>query len=82
MVTRERFRTGPGPLNGGSTSGKVRWAHMPEKSGMAAVSSAPLSPDPPAGAAVCALAGMVAIKHKKPIDVKAITVADVMTYPL
>src|SRR5580692_9541030 len=34
MVTRERFRTGPAPLNGGSTSGKVRWAHMPEKSGI------------------------------------------------
>ena len=37
MVTRDRFRTGPAPLNGGSTSGKVRWAHMPEKSGIDAV---------------------------------------------
>jgi hypothetical protein len=37
MVTRERFRTGPAPLSGGSKSGKVRWAHMPEKSGIDAV---------------------------------------------
>jgi hypothetical protein len=79
MVTRERFRTGPGPLNGGSTSGKVRWAHMPERSGMAAASSAPLSPGPPSDAAVCALAGMVTAKNEKPIDVKAITIVDVMT---
>jgi hypothetical protein len=52
---------------------------MPEKSGMAAVSSAPLSPGPPLDAAVCALAGMVAAKNEKPIDVKAITDVDVMT---
>jgi hypothetical protein len=35
-----------------------------------------------AGVAVCARAGIAAAKHKKPIDVKAITVVDVMTYPL
>jgi hypothetical protein len=35
--------TGPGPLGGGSVSGQVRCAHMPEKSGM--------------GVAVCAHAG-------------------------
>jgi hypothetical protein len=40
---------------------------------MAAVSCAPLSPGPPAGAAICALAGMIAAKNKKPIDVKVIT---------
>jgi hypothetical protein len=81
MVTRERFRTGPGPLNGGSTSGKVRWAHMPEKSGIPAASCAPLSAGRLAGVAVCARAGIAAAKHKKPIDVKAITVVDVMTNP-
>jgi hypothetical protein len=81
MVTRERFRTGPAPLNGGSTSGKVRWAQMPEKSGMAAVFRAPLSAGRLAGVAVCARAGIAAAKHKKPIDVKAITVVEVMTYP-
>jgi hypothetical protein len=52
---------------------------MPEKSGMAAVSCAPLSAGPPAGARVCARAGIVAAKDKKPIDVKAIAAVDVMT---
>jgi hypothetical protein len=46
---------------------------------MTAVSCAPLSPDPTAGASVCALAGMVAAKNEKLIDVRAITVVDVMT---
>jgi hypothetical protein len=45
----------------------------------AAVSCAPLSPRPPAGAAVCALAGMVAAKNETPIDVKEIAVVEVMT---
>jgi hypothetical protein len=53
---------------------------MPEKSGMAAVSCARLSPGPPLDAAVCALAGITA-KNEKPIDVKAISVVDVMTQP-
>jgi hypothetical protein len=52
---------------------------MPEKSGMTALSCAPLSAGPPAGVAVCARAGVAAAKNKKPIDVKAITVVDVMT---
>jgi hypothetical protein len=52
---------------------------MPEKYGMAVLSGAPLSPGPPAGAALCALAGMVAAKNEKPIDVKAITVVDIMS---
>jgi hypothetical protein len=52
---------------------------MPEKSGMAAVSYAPLSAGRLAGVAVCARAGIAAAKYKKPIDVKAITVVDVMT---
>jgi hypothetical protein len=51
---------------------------MPEKSGMAALSCAPLSPGPPSDAAVCAPAGIVTAKNEKPIDVKAITVVDVM----
>jgi hypothetical protein len=53
---------------------------MPEKSGIAAVSCAPLSAGPPAEiAAACARAGIAAVKDKKPIDVKAITAVDVMT---
>jgi hypothetical protein len=55
---------------------------MPEKSGIAAEPSAPLSAGRLAGVAVCARAGIAAPKHKKPIDVKATTVVDVMTYPL
>jgi hypothetical protein len=55
---------------------------MPEKSGMAAVPCAPLSVGRLAGAAVCARVGIAVPKHNKPIDVKAITVVDVMTYPL
>jgi hypothetical protein len=54
---------------------------MPEKSGMADVSSAALSAGPLAGVAVCARAGITAAKENNPIDVRAITVIDVMTYP-
>jgi hypothetical protein len=50
---------------------------MPEKSGIE--SGAPLSAGRLAGVAVCALADMVTAKGEKPIDVKAITVVDVMT---
>jgi hypothetical protein len=46
---------------------------MPEKSGMADVSCAPLSAGP------SARAGIAAAKDKKPIDVKAITAVDVIT---
>src|SRR3984893_17334696 len=42
---RDLFTTGPGPDAGGSKPGKEGWAHMPEKSGMAA--------GPTTGAAVC-----------------------------
>ncbi len=49
---------------------------------MAAVSCAPVSAGRLAGVTVCARAGIAAPKHKKLIDVKAITVVDVMTYPL
>jgi hypothetical protein len=52
---------------------------MPEKSGLAALSCAPVSAGRPAGADVCAPAGIVAAENKKPIDVKTITVVDVMT---
>jgi hypothetical protein len=55
---------------------------MPQKSGMAAVSCALLSAGRLAGVAVCARVGIAAPKQKKPIDAKAITVVDVMTYPL
>jgi hypothetical protein len=48
---------------------------------MAAVPCASLSPGPPL-VSVCELAGTVAAKNEKPIDVKAITVVDVMTQPL
>src|SRR3974390_1246815 len=78
----DMFLTGPGPAGGGSTSGQVKWAHMPEKSGMAALSCTPLLAGPPAGVVVCARSGVAAAKKKKPIDVKTITVVDVMTYPL
>jgi hypothetical protein len=49
---------------------------MPEKSGMMVLSCVALSAGPPA---VCARAGVTAAKNKKPIDVKAINVVDVMT---
>ena len=52
---------------------------MPEKSGIAAVSCAPLSAGPPAEIAACARAGIAAAKEKKPIDVKATTAVDVIT---
>jgi hypothetical protein len=35
--TRALFVTGPGPLSGGSNGGKVKWPHIPEKSGIGAV---------------------------------------------
>jgi hypothetical protein len=44
-----------------------------------AVSCTPLSTDPPADIAGCALAGVAAPKKKKPIDLKAITAVDTMT---
>ena len=47
---------------------------MPEKSGI--VSCAALSAD--RLVVVCALAGMVAAKNEKPIEVKAITVVDII----
>ena len=46
---REVFITGPGPASGGSKSGQVRCAQMPEKSGIDAV--------PTEGALVCPHAG-------------------------
>jgi hypothetical protein len=34
---RALFFNGPGPLSGGSKAGKVKWPHIPEKSGIGAV---------------------------------------------
>src|ERR1700733_9465382 len=54
-LRRDRFVTGPGPDRGGSTSGQVRWAQMPEKSGMDADAWGPAGRA--AGAASCPKAG-------------------------
>src|ERR1700732_2409068 len=53
---RDLLTTGPGPDAGGSKPGKEGWAHMPEKSGIAA--------GPTAGSKACPKAGAAATTAK------------------